>query len=207
MRNLKPGIVLIRPVASGGAGGACALPLFGRSVNPISTRGGTLSPPSITCHPGFTYLATALNCDMSKNKASEELCNVVEELPFDSFFPGDNFENTSDESERMCNLNTLSSKNEDCDYSFSQNDDLKTHTESVHEEKKVFQCEICKSCTQTDNMKNHLNFFLGNECNESQFENRFNLGKDKIDVIIPKKIGLWNIFKRNAKKRWNKTMK
>ena len=56
-------------------------------------------------------------------------------------------------------------------------------------------------------MKNHLIFFLGNECNESQFENRFNLGKDKIDVIIPKKIGLWNIFKRNAKKRWKKTMK
>ena len=29
----------------------CAPPLFGRSVNPISTRGGKLSPPSITCPP------------------------------------------------------------------------------------------------------------------------------------------------------------
>ena len=35
----------IRPVASGGARGACASLLFGRSVNPISTReGGTFSP-------------------------------------------------------------------------------------------------------------------------------------------------------------------
>ena len=49
-----------RPVASRGAGGARAPPLFGRSVNPISTRGGTLSPPSSTCHPGFSDLATAL---------------------------------------------------------------------------------------------------------------------------------------------------
>ena len=96
------------------------------------------------------------NCDLSENKESEEILNVVEELPFDSFFPEDNFENTSDESERMCNLNTPSSKNEDCDYSFSQNDDLKTHTESAHEEKKVFNCKICESCTQTDNMKTHL---------------------------------------------------
>ena len=88
------------------------------------------------------------NCDLSKNKESEEILNVVEELPFDSFFSGENFENSSDESERMCNLNTPSPKNDekafkDCDYSCSQNDDLKTHTESAHEEKKVFKCEIC----------------------------------------------------------------
>ena len=50
-----------RPVASGGAGGACAPPLFDRSVNPISTRGGTLSPPSTTCPPAFSELATALD--------------------------------------------------------------------------------------------------------------------------------------------------
>ena len=49
-----------RPVASGGAGGARAPPLFDRSVNPISTRGGTLSPPSTMCPPGFSDLATAL---------------------------------------------------------------------------------------------------------------------------------------------------
>ena len=50
-----------RPVASGGAEGACVPPLFERSVNPISTRGGTLSPPSTMCPPGFSDLATALN--------------------------------------------------------------------------------------------------------------------------------------------------
>ena len=34
-----------RPVVPGGAGGAMAPPIFGRSVNPISTEGGTLCPP------------------------------------------------------------------------------------------------------------------------------------------------------------------
>ena len=41
-------------------GGALAPPVFGRSVNPISTRGDTLSPPSTTSPPGFSDLATAL---------------------------------------------------------------------------------------------------------------------------------------------------
>ena len=50
-----------RPVASGGARGACAPPLFDQSVNPISTRGSTLSPPSTMCPPGFSDLATALS--------------------------------------------------------------------------------------------------------------------------------------------------
>ena len=46
----------------GGAWGASAPPVFGRSVNPISTRGGTLSPPSTTSPPpGFSDLSTALN--------------------------------------------------------------------------------------------------------------------------------------------------
>jgi hypothetical protein len=44
----------IRHVASGGP------PLFDRSVNPISTKGGTLSPPSTMCPPEFSDLATAL---------------------------------------------------------------------------------------------------------------------------------------------------
>ena len=34
-----------RPVASGGAGGAKAPPVFGQTVNPISTRGDRLCPP------------------------------------------------------------------------------------------------------------------------------------------------------------------
>ena len=56
-----PILTTLRPVASGGAGGARAPPLFVRSVNPISTRGGTLSPPSTMCPPGFSDLATALD--------------------------------------------------------------------------------------------------------------------------------------------------
>ena len=43
-----------RPVASGGAGGACAPPLFGRSVNPISTREGHIHAHQIIlAPPGF----------------------------------------------------------------------------------------------------------------------------------------------------------
>ncbi len=44
----------------GGWGGAIAPPVFGRSVNPISTRGDTSSPPSTTSPPGFSDLAMAL---------------------------------------------------------------------------------------------------------------------------------------------------
>ena len=36
-------------------------PVFGRSVNPISTKGGRLCPPDNTGHPpGFSDLPTAL---------------------------------------------------------------------------------------------------------------------------------------------------
>ena len=37
-----------RPVVPGGAGGAMAPPDMGRSVNPISTKGGRLCPPNNT---------------------------------------------------------------------------------------------------------------------------------------------------------------
>jgi hypothetical protein len=50
--------------AGGGARGACAYPVFGRPVNPIPTSRGTLSPPSTTCPPGFSDLATALWIDV-----------------------------------------------------------------------------------------------------------------------------------------------
>ena len=91
----------VRPVASGGAGGARVPPLFGRSANPISTRGGgTLSPPSTTCPPGFSDLATALNvvrnCKslIDKHQVSIVLCNLpvrntyisLTSLKFDEFF-------------------------------------------------------------------------------------------------------------------------
>ena len=49
-----------RPVVPGGAGGAMAPPDFGRSVNPISTKGGRLCPPNNTGTPGFSDLPTAL---------------------------------------------------------------------------------------------------------------------------------------------------
>ena len=49
-----------RPVVPGGAGGVPSTPDFGRSVNPISTKGDRLCPPNNTGTPGFSYLPTAL---------------------------------------------------------------------------------------------------------------------------------------------------
>ena len=43
----------IRPVVPEGAGLAMAPPDFGRSVNPISTKGGRLCPPSNTSNPDY----------------------------------------------------------------------------------------------------------------------------------------------------------
>ena len=42
-----------RGVVPGGTGGAMAHPDFGRSVNPISTRGDRLCPPNYYWHPDF----------------------------------------------------------------------------------------------------------------------------------------------------------
>ena len=50
----------VRLVVPGGAGGAMATPDFGRSVNPISTKGGRLFPPNNTGTPGISDLPTAL---------------------------------------------------------------------------------------------------------------------------------------------------
>ena len=52
--------VTLRAVASGGAGGAQASPVFVRTVNPISTRGAEYVHHSTTSPPGFSNLATAL---------------------------------------------------------------------------------------------------------------------------------------------------
>ena len=49
-----------RPVASGGAGGALAPPVFGQTVNPISTRGADYTHHSTTSPPGISDLATGL---------------------------------------------------------------------------------------------------------------------------------------------------
>ena len=48
-----------RPVVPGGAAGAMAPPNFGRSVNPISTKGGRLCPLKNAGTPGFSDLPTA----------------------------------------------------------------------------------------------------------------------------------------------------
>jgi hypothetical protein len=50
----------LRPVVPWGAGGAMAPPNFGRSVNPISTKEGSLFPLNNTGTPGFSDLPTAL---------------------------------------------------------------------------------------------------------------------------------------------------
>ena len=50
-----------RPVASGGAGGAIVSPVFGQTVNPISTRGADYAHHSTTSPPGFSDIATALS--------------------------------------------------------------------------------------------------------------------------------------------------
>ena len=49
-----------RPVVPGGAEGAMAPPVFGRSVNPISTRGTDYAHIITIGIPGFSVLPTAL---------------------------------------------------------------------------------------------------------------------------------------------------
>ena len=50
-----------RPVVPGVAEGAMAPPVFGRSVNPISTRGTDYTHLITTGTPGFSDLPTALS--------------------------------------------------------------------------------------------------------------------------------------------------
>ena len=56
-------LLYFRGVVPGGAGGAMTPPDFGRSVNPISTKGGRFCPPNNTGTPGFSDLPTALHCN------------------------------------------------------------------------------------------------------------------------------------------------
>ena len=63
-RSQKDQILMVsrcRPVASGGAGGALAPPVFVQTVNPISTRGADYTHHSTTSPPGFSDLATGLS--------------------------------------------------------------------------------------------------------------------------------------------------
>ena len=50
---------MIRHVSNGGAGGAYAPPVFGRSVNPISTRGSHYPHPVLLAPPDFQTLRHA----------------------------------------------------------------------------------------------------------------------------------------------------
>ena len=50
----------IRGVARGGAEGALAPPEFGRSVNPIQTRGADYTPHTTASPSGFKKLSTPL---------------------------------------------------------------------------------------------------------------------------------------------------
>ena len=62
-KSLCTSYVRGRPVVPGSAGGAMVPPDFGRSVNPISTKGGRLCPPNNTGTPGFSDLPTALEAE------------------------------------------------------------------------------------------------------------------------------------------------
>ena len=53
-------LFIVRGVVPRGAGSAMVPPDFGRSVNPISIRGGRLCPPNNNGTPEFSDLPTAL---------------------------------------------------------------------------------------------------------------------------------------------------
>ena len=53
-------ICTYRPVVPGAAVGAMAPPDFGRSINPISTKGGRLCPPKNTATLRLSDIPTAL---------------------------------------------------------------------------------------------------------------------------------------------------
>ena len=74
-----------------GAGGALAPTIFGRSANPISIRGDTLSPPSTTRPPGISDLATALQvvqisdiCILVNGRSNASIS--LKKKPFIQFF-------------------------------------------------------------------------------------------------------------------------
>ena len=72
-------LIIGKGISEGGQGRQSP-PFFGRSVNPISTRGDALSPPSTTSPPGFSDLATALLRDDGKqfdSEVMEQLCEVT----------------------------------------------------------------------------------------------------------------------------------
>ena len=67
-----------RPVASGGLGGALALPVFDQTVNPISTRGADYAHLSTSSLPGFSDLCDGPECKlMVRGGAPKDLISSV----------------------------------------------------------------------------------------------------------------------------------
>ena len=65
-----------RGVVLGGAGGFMAPPDFGRSVNPISTRGTDFALLITTGTPGFSDLLTALTYVINSQKPDIRLSHM-----------------------------------------------------------------------------------------------------------------------------------
>ena len=65
-----------RPFVPGGAVGAMVPPDFGRSVSPISTKGGKLCPPNNTGIPRFSGLPTDLECQYKNVTEAPEATDI-----------------------------------------------------------------------------------------------------------------------------------
>ena len=59
-----------------GAGGALAPPVFGQTVNPISTRGADYTYHSTTSPPGISDLATGLGSDIVVARSWRIISNI-----------------------------------------------------------------------------------------------------------------------------------
>ena len=77
----------IRDVGDGWAGWGMAHQDFGRSVNPISTRGPRYAHHVTTCPPGFSDLATAL---ISSGTVFAIISNLFKKLPTSTLESGIN---------------------------------------------------------------------------------------------------------------------
>ena len=75
-----------RPVVPGGAGGAMAPPDFGRSVNPISTKGGRLFPPNNTGTPGISDLPTAQHIRNNVGNTIDKMLRCSHGVDFNIYY-------------------------------------------------------------------------------------------------------------------------
>ena len=66
---------------AGGQGGALPPPDFGRSVNPISTRGDRLCPPITMAPPDFQTFLRPCTVDMQTSAKSQPISRPVNNLP------------------------------------------------------------------------------------------------------------------------------